>query len=465
MFSPGVLLLAKDKTIHIVGIGGIGMSAIAKILHHKGYTVQGSDLSMSDNAYKLRELGVAVFSSHDACNINGVSIIVKSTAILDDNIELKAARANNLIIISRAEILTELLRWKHTIAISGTHGKTTVTSILGAMLDYVGYYPTIITGGIMNLYNDNVKLGSGDWNIVEADESDGTFVSLQKSICVVTNIEGDHLDYYKSYENLLCYFNRFVEQIPFYGSVIISVESAEVLNVNNSNVVTYAVSNYTADVYAINIRTENDATVFDIETSDKFDNAKIANITINAFGKHNVSNAVAAIGVALELSVPLDKIKSGLFNYSGVLRRFSYIGNFNGAKVIDDYAHHPTEITVTINTARHLCASDHKVVAIIEPHRFSRVQALFREYVEVMSCCEYVILLPIYSSGEKMINGQFTSMDILLESRKKIQNKYLELSYGKDDLRNKLSSMVGKGDVVLFMGAGDITNYAHALVE
>ena len=459
MIGLSPLLLAKNKIIHIVGIGGIGMSGIAKLLHNLGHIVQGSDKSANANVAMLCKLGINVFSSHKESNIQNISMIIRSTAIPDSNVEIKEARKIGLPVISRAEILTELLKLKHTIAISGTHGKTTTTSMLGAIFDIAEYDPTIISGGIMNLYNDNIRLGDGNWNIVEADESDGTFISLQKSICIVTNIEIDHIEYYKSHENLLDHFRRFINKVPFHGFAVACKKSIKMLDIKNEKLITYSLADELADVYATNIKHKANKTNFDIITSDKLNNLKISDVSISVPGDHNICNALAATAVAVKLGITEDKVKLGLKKYSGVKRRFSNVGRFNGAYVIDDYAHHPTEIIETIKTAYKLCSHNNKVIAVIQPHRFTRVKSLFDKYVNIASYCDHTILLPVFSAGEEPIKG-YDSTDIIAESKKRLHTNHMIFSDSLNEFKRILEKVTKNGDIILLMGAGDITTYA-----
>lgn len=465
MSIANLLLFHKDKVIHIIGIGGIGMSAIAKVLYSFGYKVQGSDMSINQNVQALQKFGMQVFSPQHEGNVHNVSLVIRSTAIGDDNIEVVGARKNNILVISRAEILTELLKFRHTIAISGTHGKTTTTSMVGSVLEAADYDPTVISGGIMNLYNDNVRLGRGDWNVVEADESDGTFTSIGKSIGIVTNIELDHIDYYKTYNNMLTYFREFMSSIPFYGFLIACIDSPEVANIisNNPKIITYGVENEIADVRAVNVQYNGSQSSFDIVTHlGESSQNKISDFIINVPGVYNVYNAVAAIALAIKLNIDVEKIKVGLQKYSGVKRRFSFIGKFNGADVIDDYAHHPTEIVASIEAAKQLCTAEEKVIAVIQPHRFTRVESLFGEYKDIALHCDNLIFLDVYAAGEKPIIN-CSSKDIVMNIDKQDRDiRYLDESH---KLAQELLKIINRGDKILMMGAGDITKYAHELAS
>ncbi|MBQ4875556.1 MAG: UDP-N-acetylmuramate--L-alanine ligase [Rickettsiaceae bacterium H1] len=457
------LLLNKHIVIHIVGIGGIGMSAIAKLLHNIGYVVQGSDFSDSCNVRSLCKSGIRIFSSHDKSNIIGASLLVRSSAVLDDNLEVEAAKESNILVISRGEILMELLKLqKYVVAISGTHGKTTTTAMLGSIFESAEYDPTIINGGIMNLYNDNVRLGNGSWSVVEADESDGTFTLLEKHVSVVTNIEIDHIDYYKSYENLLNHFKRFIAKIPSDGFAVACEKSYKMLSISSKNIITYGLKK-TADVYASDIWYYGNGMRFDVLTSSRLSGVTISDVVINSPGEHNISNALASVAVAVKLGIHEEKIKLGLNRYKGVKRRFSMIGKFCDAEIIDDYAHHPTEIIETIKAARNLCVKGEKVIAIVQPHRFTRVKALFDQYVDILSFCSHIIFLPVFAAGEKIIHG-CNSKDILA-SRRKTSEQPIRYVEDFDELKSELQKEVSKGDKILFMGAGDITNYAYKLCD
>lgn len=459
-------LQAMKKPIHIIGIGGIGMSAIAKILHHMGYSVQGSDLSENHNVHRLHKIGIKVINSHHKSNITNISLVIKSSAIKDDNTEIIQAKSLNIPIISRAEILKEIIKFKTTIAVSGTHGKSTTTAMLGTIVAAAQLDPTIICGGIMNQYQDNVKIGNGNINIVEADESDGTFIALDKVGCIVTNIELDHIDFFHSYEDLIYKFNKFINSISSHGFAIINHDIIKICQIiNYDQCLTFSTQSNDADIRASNIKYHNNnTTTFNVSTSEKFDKLNINNITINVSGEHNVSNALAAIGASLKLGAKPEAIKLGLSNYKGLQRRFSIIGKFNNAHVIDDYAHHPTEIVASIQSAQKLCSGTEKVIAIIQPHRYSRVRYFYNEYLKLPNYCNHMIFLPVFPAGEKCIEG-YTSNNIVIKSKSKFKNQFIEHTENLNELTSLIEKLIDKGDKLLFMGAGNITNYAHYISD
>ena len=455
------LLLDKHKIIHIIGIGGLGMSAIAKLLFSLGYQVQGSDQLNADN---LGKLNIKIFLSHHESNIEGVDLIIKSSAIPEKNIELTSAIKRNIPIITRKEILAELIKYKHTIAISGTHGKTTTTSILGVILDTAQYDPTIISGGIMNLYQDNVRIGNGNWNVVEADESDGTFLALQKSISIVTNIEMDHIEYYHSDENLFNHFDRFISSIPFYGYSILCKDNINIdkISLPSKQIITYGIKEDELDLRIINIVHDNMKTTFDIVTSKKLGALHISNIIINVPGIHNVYNASAAICAALKLGVSPSHIRQGLNKYSGVKQRFSIVGQFNYADVIEDYAHHPTAIIATINAAKKLLTMNNKIIAVIQPHRYSRVKKFFNEYINIIFHCDYLIFLDVFAAGEKKIENYNSKSLVAAMQSKGI--KYIRYIKNIQDLPEILANITNENDQILLMSAGKI-NLSQVLIN
>ncbi len=444
------LLLSRNTLIHIIGICGLGMSAIAKLLLYQGYRVQGSDQLPSDN---IDHQKFKIFTVHSPNNIRNADLIIKSTAILDNNVELLAAKDSNIPIFTRKEILAELVKHKQTIAISGTHGKTTTTSMLGTILDSADYDPTIISGGIMNLYNDNIRVGKGNWNIVEADESDGTFLALQKSIAIVTNTDIDHLDYYKSYYNLINHFQEFISEVPFNGCSIVCQDQADKRLLENKRVITYGINNKKVDLQLSNIRQKGMQVMFDVTTSTKLESRDISNVIINSPGIHNIYNAGAAICAAIKLGITTPQIIEGLRKFQGVQKRFSFVGKFKKmADVILDYAHHPTAIIAAINTAKMICRRPNKVITIIQPHRYSRLRELFSSYVNIADHCDHIILLNVCSAGEKKTDNY--DSEKLYQEMKKKSEKYIEYLSNFNDLPTVIGKITVKNDTLLIVSAG-----------
>ena len=411
--------------MHFVGIGGIVMSGIADILVNLGYKVRGSDLKENALTERLSRKGVAVVIGHKAENVRGASVVVVSSAISKDNPEVLEARRLKIPVIRRAEMLAELMRMKMSIAIAGTHGKTTTTSLVAAILDQANLNPTVINGGIINAYNSNARLGDGDWIVVEADESDGSFTRLMSTVAVVTNIDFDHIDNFKNFDELRGLFSKFVENIPFYGVGILCIDHSEVAKIASETldrkIITYGFDNK-ADISCTNVQLTSKGTQFDVVFSqnmvDKYNLSKVwKGFSLNIFGKHNVQNSLAAIAVGLELRVSEESIKLALGSFMGVKRRFTKVADINGVTIIDDYAHHPVEISAVLNTARSVCKG--KVIAIMQPHRYSRLKNFLPEFAECLELSDYSFVLPIYSAGEQN-NGidHFSLLKVLNENKK-----------------------------------------------
>ncbi|MBV8593428.1 MAG: UDP-N-acetylmuramate--L-alanine ligase, partial [Caulobacteraceae bacterium] len=368
--------------VHFIGIGGIGMSGIAEIMLRRGYTVQGSDARASANTDRLAALGARIFIGHDDAHVEGASAIVFSSAIRADNPEMAAGRARKIPLVRRAEMLAELMRTRFGIAIGGAHGKTTTTSLVAALLGAGGLDPTVVNGGIINDYGANAKIGEGEWMVVEADESDGTFLNLRATACVVTNIDLEHLDHYGSFEALKAAFDAFVRSIPFYGFAVLCADDANVqalaAQIENRRLITYGF-NPQADVRAVNLRDGPEGTAFDVQfEGGGAGGGPIAGFTMSIPGRHNVLNALGAIAVAHELNVGPEAMKRGLAHFGGVRRRFTTTGVVRGVRIVDDYGHHPTEIENVLAAARTL--TQRRVVAIVQPHRYSRLRDLFAEF-------------------------------------------------------------------------------------
>ncbi len=451
-------------TIHFVGIGGIGMSGIAEILHNLGYTVQGSDISDNANVQRLRGLGIRVFVGHQAANVEDAKVVVISTAVKPDNPEVVAARADMIPVVRRSEMLAELMRLKAAIAVGGTHGKTTTTSLVATMLDAAGLDPTVINGGIINSYGTNARLGDGDWMVVEADESDGTFVKVPSTISVVTNIDPEHLDHWKNFDQLRDAFKNFVQNIPFYGFAVLCIDHPEVQaligKVTDRRIFTFGFSPQ-ADVRAVNVRTEIGQSTFDVVIRERVDSEErvIKDVRLPMVGDHNVSNSLAAITVALELGIPDDKIVSAFDGFTGVKRRFTKTGEVDGVTIIDDYGHHPVEIKAVLKAARK--ATENNVIAVVQPHRYSRLHDLFEEFCTCFNDADSVIVADVYEAGESPIEG--ASRDALVEGLRNRGHRHVAALDGPEALASMIAKEAKPGDLVVCLGAGSISAWANAL--
>ena len=450
--------------IHFIGIGGIGMSGIAEILIQSGYLVQGSDINISDNTNRLKKIGVKIFIGQKSSNINNAKIIVVSTAITNTNIELIAAKKMFLPIVHRAEMLGELMRLKQSIAVGGTHGKTTTTSLISRIIEQNGMDPTIINGGIISSLGSNAKLGGGEWMIVEADESDGSFAKLNPTVAVVTNIDLEHLDHHGNEKNLEHAFFNFVSSIPFYGFICLCIDHPRVQKLisklEDKKVITFGLS-ANADIRATNIIYKNNCMNFDLNISKRLNtHTKVYNIEFSMIGLHNIQNALAAISIGLELNIPIESIQNSLKTFNGVQRRFEKVGDYNGSLIIDDYGHHPVEISAALSAAR-LIAPKNKIISIFQPHRYSRLRDLFEDFCSCFNDSDQVLLLDVYPAGEKVIK-KFESIN-LAEGLIKYGHK--KVSYVKDS--NKLANIIKDnlipGDLVICLGAGTITKIANNL--
>ncbi|MDA8544885.1 UDP-N-acetylmuramate--L-alanine ligase [Alphaproteobacteria bacterium] len=453
--------------VHIVGIGGIGMSGIAEVMHVMGYEVQGSDLGDNANTQRLRDMGIDVAVGHAAENVAGAGVVTVSSAVQADNLEVIAARENHIPVVRRAEMLAELMRLKPCITIAGTHGKTTTTSLTAAILDAAGLDPTVINGGIINAYGTNARLGQGDWMVVEADESDGTFVRLPATIGIVTNIDPEHLDHYGDFDGLRAAFDSYIANIPFYGVGIVCLDHAEVQalvgRVTDRRLITYGLSEQ-ADIRAVNIREDGLNQHFDILYRDRRNDAdiEIKKLCLPMAGKHNLQNALAAIAAGLELGATADTIASALKGFGGVKRRFSSVGEVEqGIRIFDDYAHHPVEIEAVLESARAVTSG--RVVAVMQPHRYTRLRDLFSEFCACMNGADTVLVLPVYAAGEPPIDGIDSAA--LAEGLCAHGHRHV-ISLAQDqDLPDALADILQKDDVVICMGAGSISQLAYRLPE
>jgi UDP-N-acetylmuramate--alanine ligase len=452
--------------IHFVGIGGIGMSGIAEVLHNLGYRVQGSDVAEGANTRRLADLGIKVAIGHRADNISSAQVVVVSSAVKKDNPEVMAARARLLPVVRRAEMLGELMRLKWSIAVGGTHGKTTTTSLVAAMLDTGGLDPTVINGGIINAYGTNARLGAGDWMVVESDESDGSFLRLPATIAVVTNVDPEHLDHYGTFDALREAFVRFVENIPFYGFAVLCSDHPEVQalipRVADRRIVTYGIG-ANADVRAINLRLDRSGADFDVMVEHRTTNESriISGLRLPMFGQHNVQNALAAIAVAQEMGLSDDIIRRAVGSFGGVKRRFTKTGEAHGITVIDDYGHHPVEIAVTLRAARQAYGGSGRVVAVMQPHRYSRLASLKAEFASCFTDADAVIIADVYAAGEAPIEG--VNRDMLVNLVRRAGHRDVTPLGGPGALPTLIWQTARPGDVVVCLGAGNITAWAHAL--
>jgi len=451
--------------VHFVGIGGIGMSGIAEIMLKIGYQVQGSDAKASANTRRLEKLGATIFVGHDAAHVEGASAVVYSTAVKPDNPELVAAREQRIPLVRRAEMLAELMRLQFSVAVGGTHGKTTTTSMVAALLDAGGLDPTVVNGGIINAYGTNAKVGDGDWIVVEADESDGSFLRLKSTVAVVTNIDAEHLDHWGDFDAVRKGFRDFVENIPFYGFAVVCVDHPEVralaATVENRRLVTYGI-NPQAEVRADKCEMDAEGAWFDVLISPlKGEPERIERLHLPMPGWHNVSNALAAIAVARELGVGADGIRNGLAAFTGVARRFTVTGEARGVRVIDDYGHHPVEIAAVLKAARQVAAG--RVIAVVQPHRYTRLRDLMDEFSACMNDADTVIVADVYAAGEPPLEG--VGRDALIEGLRRYGHRRVLPLPSAEDLPALVAEEAQAGDLVVCLGAGDITQWAYALPE
>ncbi len=451
-------------TIHFVGIGGIGMSGIAEILHNLGYSVQGSDMADNANVRRLVKLSIPVSLGHAAENIGDAKVVVVSSAVKSDNPEVVEARRRLLPVVRRAEMLAELMRLKWSIAVGGTHGKTTTTSMVAAVLDAAGMDPTVINGGIINSWGTNAHLGGGEWMVAEADESDGTFLKLPAAIAVVTNIDPEHLEHFGSIDALHQAFDAFVENIPFYGFAVLCIDHPEVQamipRIRDRRIVTYGFSPQ-ADIRAVNFTVDNDISVFDVVVSERMtENVRtVEGFRLPMFGHHNVLNSLAAIAIAVEMGIDDQVMIRGLADFSGVKRRFTITGEVDGIRIVDDYGHHPVEIAAALRAARAACKG--QVIAVVQPHRFSRLRDLFDDFCTCFNDADAVLVADVYPAGEEPISG-YDSLALIqgLQTRGHRSVKGLD---GPGDLATVISQQATSGDLVICLGAGSITTWANAL--
>jgi UDP-N-acetylmuramate--alanine ligase len=450
--------------IHFIGIGGIGMSGIAEVLVNLGYTVTGSDVSDSANVKRLRDKGIKVAIGHARENIDGADVVVVSSAIKADNPELITARAKRLPVVRRAEMLAELMRLKSCVAIAGTHGKTTTTSMVAALLDAGGLDPTVINGGIINAYGTNARLGEGDWMVVEADESDGTFLKLPADIAIVTNVDPEHLDHFQTFEAVKDAFKHFVENIPFYGFAVMCIDHPEVQalvgRLQDRRILTYG-ENPQADLRLSGLDNSNGRSRFSVTIRGRDGNGEhtISDIVLPMPGRHNALNATAAIGVAHELGIGDEAIRKALSNFGGVKRRFTRTGEWNGVAIIDDYGHHPVEIAAVLRAARE--STKGQVIAVMQPHRFTRLHDLFEQFCTCFNDADAVIVADVYPAGEQPIEG--ADRDHLVAGLRARGHRNVMALESPEKLAGLVKTMARPGDYVVCLGAGNITQWAYAL--
>jgi UDP-N-acetylmuramate--alanine ligase len=456
--------------IHFVGIGGIGMSGIAEVMHNLGYQVQGSDIAEGASVERLRARGMVVHIGHKAENVEGVAVVVTSTAVRRTNPEVAAALEARIPVVRRAEMLAELMRLKSTVAVAGTHGKTTTTSMIATLLDAGGIDPTVINGGIIEQYGSNARLGDSDWMVVEADESDGSFLRLDGTIAVVTNIDPEHLDHYGDFDGVKRAFVEFIHNVPFYGAAVLCIDHPEVQavigQVRDRKVVTYGFS-LQADICGVNVRSAEGGNSFDVIVRQRGEHdRRIEGVHLPMPGRHNVQNALAAIAVAIEMGCSDEVIRTGFARFGGVRRRFTKVGSVDLAggavTVIDDYAHHPVEIRAVLAAAREAVgASGGRVIAVAQPHRYSRLKDLMNDFQSCFDDADIAYVAPVYPAGEEPIAG--VDHTALVAGMKARGHRAAREIAGADALAEVLAGEIQPGDMVVCLGAGDITRWAAGL--
>jgi UDP-N-acetylmuramate--alanine ligase len=459
-----------SNVVHFVGIGGIGMSGIADILVNLGYKVSGSDLRENPLTARLSRKGVAVSIGHRAENVHGSTVVVSSSAIAADNPEILEARRRKIPVVRRAEMLAELMKMKRSVAVAGTHGKTTTTSLIGALLEQANLDPTVVNGGVVNAYNSNARLGFGEWIVVEADESDGSFTKLASTVAVVTNINLDHINNFKDFSELRGLFLQFVENIPFYGAAILCLDHPEVKKIADElmdrRVIGYGLAPG-ADVCCENIRLTDKFTEFDVVLAESIcekygidAGRRWEKFQLSMFGIHNVQNALAAIAVGLELGISEENMRAAFGSFMGVKRRFTKVADVNGVTIVDDYAHHPVEISAVLNAARQLCRG--KIYAVIQPHRYTRLQNFLPDFATVLELSDGVLVTAVYPAGEQCNGVDHLSLLNRLKENAAVPSEFVA---DVQKLREKINGMAAAGDFVIFLGAGDITQWAYGLAE
>lgn len=472
-----MLLLEQKKTrgvlgtIHFIGIGGIGMSGIAEVMNNLGYKVQGSDIVENYNTKRLESNGIKVFLGHDSENIINVSYVVVSSAINLNNPEIQAALSKKIPVIKRAEMLAELMRFKCSIAISGSHGKTTTTSLVACLFEAAGLTPTVINGGIINNRATNAYIGSGDYLIAEADESDATFIHIPSTIAVITNIDPEHMDFYKDFDTLINAFRSFITNLPFYGFGVACMDHnivrKLVSEIKDRKVITYGIDSDDVDVKAFNINCDISSSTFDVRINlpNFVGSTTIEQITIPTPGRHNVLNSLAAIAIGVELDFGIKVIKNGFKSFQGVKRRFTKICEYNGASIIDDYAHHPVEVRATLATAKGIASRQNgRVIAIFQPHRYSRLQHLFNDFATCFDDADMLYITDVYSAGEVSIEG-LSGSNLVDKIKKDSSHKNVEFILDHKQIPQIVKDKCMNGDLIVMMGAGSISAWANQLPE
>ena len=453
----------KNK-IHLTGIGGIGMSGIAEVLFSQGYKIQGSDLLNNNNTKRLKKMGIKVFLGHSQKNLKNVNILVISSAIKKNNTELKFAKKNKIPVYKRSDMLAALMKYNESIAVSGSHGKTTTTSLISSVLEIANFDPTTIIGGIVNQYKSTTRIGKSNWMVVEADESDGSLIDLFPKIAVLTNINKEHMDFYKNYSNLKKYFLNFTNNIPFDGVAIYCNDNTDLkkllLENKKKNKISYGL-NKDSDVRATNILINEKGSFFDIniKKTNLLKKETINKIRLNVLGRHNIQNSLAAVTVAKILNINTNKIKQAFQKFKGVKRRFTLVCNFKGIKIIDDYAHHPEEIKATLELARDL--KPKKIIVIFQPHRYSRFKNLYYDFKKVLKNCDRLYVANVYSAGEKKIKN--ISKEKFVFEMNKINKNFAKSLNNIKSLPKIILNEGSKGDIVIFIGAGDISKWVNDL--
>ena len=452
------------NVIHFVGIGGIGMSGIAEVLFSQGFKIQGSDLLNNNNTKRLKKLGIKVFLGHSAKNLKNVNILVISSAIIKNNSELKFAIKNKIPVYKRSDMLAALMKYNESIAVSRSHGKTTTTSLISSVLESANFDPTTIIGGIVNQYKSTTRIGKSNWMIVEADESDGSLINLFPKIAVLTNINKEHMDFYKNYSNLKKYFLNFANNIPFDGVTIFCSDSSDLSKMfsdsKKRNKISYGL-NSGSDIRATNILINEKGSFFDIniKKTNLLKKEKIKRIKLNVLGKHNIQNSLAAVTVAKVLNINTNKIKKAFQKFKGVKRRFTLVSNFRGVRIIDDYAHHPEEIKATLELARNL--KPNKVIVVFQPHRYSRFKNLYNDFKKVLRNCDLLYVANVYSAGEKKIKN--ISKNKFVSDMNKLKKNFAKSLDNINLLPKIILNKANKGDIVIFVGAGDISKWVNDL--
>ncbi|BFD45909.1 MAG: UDP-N-acetylmuramate--L-alanine ligase [Rickettsia endosymbiont of Sergentomyia squamirostris] len=456
-------------TIHFIGIGGIGMSGIAEILHNLGYKVQGSDVAENYNTKRLESNGVKVFLGHHAQNITDVSYVVVSSAINKDNPEVQEALRRKIPIIRRAEMLAELMRLKCSVAVSGSHGKTTTTSLVTCLFEAAGLCPTLINGGIINNRSTNAYLGSGNYLIAEADESDATFIHIPATVAVITNIDPEHLDFYHDFDGLIQAFRSFITNLPFYGFAVACIDHQIVRKLVNDiverRIITYGIDSDDANIQAFNLDSDIESSTFDVRISLPNINGvtTIERITLPTPGRHNILNALAAIAIAVELDFGIKIIKNGFNSFKGIKRRFTKVAEYNNATIIDDYAHHPEEVKATLATARNIAnKKNSKVIAIFQPHRYSRVKYLFDDFVTCFFDSDQLYITDIYAAGEQPIDG-ITGRHLVNKIKNTKSHAMVSFIENHEDIFGIIAKEAMPNDIIIMMGAGSISTWANNL--